>query len=248
MEKRCHYRILENNHERVSSSFEYKSRVKEAAAKEIPDLLDLPPEKQFEILKTWTSPNKPRITNYLGECFLKIATHLSYKPNFVNYMFKDDMVCDGIENCVQYINNFDPAKSSNPFAYFTQIIHYAFLRRIQREKRQLEIKNKISWAIWIWKRSCGMIISLTVVTIQDYNSIKITRQASSACVIDEGCHYHRSTFRCSKELETLFLWLFLKFCNDIFSIFPKKTVSLLSLIWEIPLIIVPVLISIACLP
>ena len=86
---------------------------------------------------------KPRITNYLGECFLKIATHLSYKPNFVNYMFKDDMVCDGIENCVQYINNFNPEKSQNPFAYFTQIIHYAFLRRIQREKRQLEIKNKI---------------------------------------------------------------------------------------------------------
>ena len=87
--------------------------------------------------------DKPRITNYLGECFLKIATHLSYKPNFVNYMFKDDMVCDGIENCVQYINNFDPAKSSNPFAYFTQIILYAFLRRIQREKRQLEVINKI---------------------------------------------------------------------------------------------------------
>ena len=86
---------------------------------------------------------KPRITNYLGECFLKIATHLSYKPNFVNYMFKDDMVCDGIENCVQYINNFDPDKSKNPFAYFTQIIHYAFLRRIQKEKKQLEIKQKI---------------------------------------------------------------------------------------------------------
>ena len=86
---------------------------------------------------------KPQIPRYIGECFLKIANHLSYKPNFVNYMFKDDMVCDGIENCVQYINNFDPAKSSNPFAYFTQIIHYAFLRRIQREKRQLEVKNKI---------------------------------------------------------------------------------------------------------
>ena len=86
---------------------------------------------------------KPRISNYLGECFLKIATHLSYKPNFVNYMFKDDMICDGIENCVQYINNFNPEKSSNPFAYFTQIIQYAFLRRIQKEKRQLEIKTKI---------------------------------------------------------------------------------------------------------
>ena len=86
---------------------------------------------------------KPRITRYIGECFLKIATHLSFKPNFVNYMFKDDMVCDGIENCVQYINNFNPEKSKNPFAYFTQIIHYAFLRRIQKEKKQLEIKTKI---------------------------------------------------------------------------------------------------------
>ena len=93
---------------------------------------------------------KPRITNYLGECFLKIATHLSYKPNFVNYMFRDDMISDGIENCVQYIHNFDPETSQsnyedgqNPFAYFTQIIHYAFLRRIQKEKKQLDIKTKI---------------------------------------------------------------------------------------------------------
>ena len=86
---------------------------------------------------------RPRITNYLGECFLKIATHLSFKPNFVNYMFKDDMISDGIENCVQYINNFNPEKSQNPFAYFTQIIHYAFLRRIQKEKKQLDIKNRI---------------------------------------------------------------------------------------------------------
>ena len=58
-------------------------------------------------------------------------------------MFRDDMISDGIENCVQYIHNFDPAKSKNPFAYFTQIIHYAFLRRIQKEKKQLDIKNKI---------------------------------------------------------------------------------------------------------
>ena len=86
---------------------------------------------------------KPQIPRYIGECFLKIANHLSYKPNFVNYMFKDDMICDGIENCVRYIHNFNPDKSKNPFAYFTQIIYYAFLRRIQQEKKQLEIKNKI---------------------------------------------------------------------------------------------------------
>ena len=85
----------------------------------------------------------PQIPRYIGECFLKIANHLSYKPNFVNYMFREDMISDGIENCVQYIHNFDPEKSKNPFAYFTQIIHYAFLRRIQKEKKQLDIKTKI---------------------------------------------------------------------------------------------------------
>ena len=87
--------------------------------------------------------SRPIVPNYVGECFLKIATHLSYKPNFVNYMFREDMICDGIVNCLQYIDNFNPEKSSNPFAYFTQIIYYAFLRRIQKEKRQLEIKSKI---------------------------------------------------------------------------------------------------------
>ena len=86
---------------------------------------------------------KPKVPEYIGECFLKIATHLSYRPNFVNYMFKDDMICDGIENCLQYIDNFNPEKSQNPFAYFTQIIYFAFLRRIQKEKKQLDIKTKI---------------------------------------------------------------------------------------------------------
>ena len=86
---------------------------------------------------------KPPVTNYIGECFLKIANHLSYRPNFINYTFRDDMVSDGIENCLQYLDNFNPAKSSNPFAYFTQIIYYAFVRRIQKEKKQVIIKQKL---------------------------------------------------------------------------------------------------------
>jgi len=111
-----------NNRELLEALIVYRAKVANAKENDLP---------------------KPRITNYLGECFLKIATHLSYKPNFVNYMFREDMICDGIENCVQYIKNFDPEKSSNPFAYFTQIIHYAFLRRIQKEKRQMDIRAKI---------------------------------------------------------------------------------------------------------
>ena len=86
---------------------------------------------------------KPQVTNYIGECFLKIANHLSYRPNFINYTFRDDMISDGIENCLQYLDNFNPTKSNNPFAYFTQIIYFAFIRRIQKEKKQVTIKQKL---------------------------------------------------------------------------------------------------------
>ena len=86
---------------------------------------------------------KPPVTDYIGECFLKIANHLSYRPNFINYTFRDDMISDGIENCLMYLDNFDPVKSKNPFAYFTQIIYYAFVRRIQKEKKQVTIKHKM---------------------------------------------------------------------------------------------------------
>ena len=86
---------------------------------------------------------KPDVTNYIGECFLKIANHLSYRPNFINYTYRDDMISDGIENCLQYMNNFNPEKSTNPFAYFTQIIYYAFIRRIQKEKKQSLVKQKM---------------------------------------------------------------------------------------------------------
>ena len=86
--------------------------------------------------------NKPPVTDYIGSCFLKIANHLSYRPNFINYTYKEEMISDGIENCLQYVKNFNPEKSNNPFAYFTQIIYYAFLRRIQKEKKQAHVKNK----------------------------------------------------------------------------------------------------------
>jgi len=83
----------------------------------------------------------PRIPSYVGECIMKIATHLAHKPNFTNYSFKEEMISDGIENCLLYLTNFDVAKSENPFAYFTQIIYFAFLRRIQKEKKYIYTKH-----------------------------------------------------------------------------------------------------------
>ena len=109
-----------NNKDFLHAIIQYKNKVEKARSRR---------QKTTIKVSTWG-------------CFLKIAQHLSYKANFVNYMFKDDMIGDGIENCITYIDNFDPAESSNPFAYFTQIIYYAFLRRIQK-KKQVDIKNKM---------------------------------------------------------------------------------------------------------
>lgn len=111
-----------NNKDFLEAIVEMKRKVKEAEEQGLP---------------------KPIVSNYIGECILKIATHLSYKPNFINYSYRDDMILDGVENCIQYIDNFNPDKSSNPFAYFTQIIYYAFLRRIAKEKKQSYIKGKL---------------------------------------------------------------------------------------------------------
>jgi hypothetical protein len=153
-----------NNKEFLEALVVYRCRVE----RNFKELNGREPTKE-DRSKHW--PGKPPITNYLGESFLKIATHLSYKPNFVNYMFREDMISDGVENCVQYIHNFDPEKSKNPFAYFTQILHYAFLRRIQKEKKQLDIKTKI-----IEKTGYDEVMmvddSLLSGTHSDYNQIK----------------------------------------------------------------------------
>ena len=93
---------------------------------------------------------KPQMTEYIGECIYKIATRLSTRPNFINYTYRDEMICDAIENCIQYIGNFNREKSDNAFAYITQICYYAFLRRIQKEKKQVFIKQQA-------KDAAGMI-------------------------------------------------------------------------------------------
>ncbi len=87
----------------------------------------------------------PRITEYIGRCFLRIAEGLSHKPNFVRYTYREEMVMDGVENCIKAIMNYNieaatRTGSPNAFAYFTQINYYAFIRRIMKEKKQQDIK------------------------------------------------------------------------------------------------------------
>jgi hypothetical protein len=85
---------------------------------------------------------RPEISNYIGECLLTIANRFASKPSFSGYSFKEEMIADGYENCIMYMHNFDPQKYNNPFAYFTQIIKFSFIRRIQREKKQQYVKLK----------------------------------------------------------------------------------------------------------
>lgn len=89
----------------------------------------------------------PRITEYIGRCFLKIAEGLSHKPNFIRYTYREEMVMDAVENCIKAIMNYNIAATTrtgypNAFAYFTQICYYAFIRRIMKEKKQQDIKFK----------------------------------------------------------------------------------------------------------
>ena len=111
-----------NNKEFLQAIIDWKEKVKDAES---------------------AGEEQPPVTDYIGECFMKIAQHLSFRPNFINYSYKEEMIGDGIENCLQYVNNFNPEKSKNPFSYFTQIIYYAFIRRIQKEKKQSHTKHKI---------------------------------------------------------------------------------------------------------
>ena len=85
---------------------------------------------------------KPRVSEYIGKCIYLIAENLSHKPRFMNYSFIEEMKSDAIENCFLYFDNFSPDKSQNPFAYFTQIIYYAFHRRINKEEKNRYIMYK----------------------------------------------------------------------------------------------------------
>ena len=120
MGKKVHY---VNNKDFYNEMVEYKKQLRESEA---------------------IGEDKPQLTDYIAKCFWDIAMGLSNKPNFINYTYRDEMIMDGVENCIRYCHNFDPEKSKNPFAYFTQIIYYAFLRRIEKEKKQTYVKFKLT--------------------------------------------------------------------------------------------------------
>lgn len=98
--------------------------------------------RQYFAAKDANLPEPP-IPEFVGECLLKIATRFAYHPRFARYSYKDDFTADAVETMIRYLMNFNPDKSTNPFAYFTQIAYHAFFRRINLERKQQYIKYRM---------------------------------------------------------------------------------------------------------
>lgn len=110
-----------NNKEFLNAFIEYNKAYKEAKSK---------------------GEQPPKIPDYIGMCFIKIAEKFSNHKSFIGYPYKDEMIADAIENCIMYAYDFDPNRGTNPFAYFTTVVWHAFVRRINKENKNKYIVYK----------------------------------------------------------------------------------------------------------
>jgi hypothetical protein len=100
-------------------------------------------ERKMIISTLSVTDEKPPVSNYIGKCIYDICNNLAFMPKFINYSYRNEMVGDAIESCLKAVDNFDVEKSANPFGYFTQIAFYAFLNRIDKEKKEAYIRAKV---------------------------------------------------------------------------------------------------------
>src|SRR5262245_54907688 len=105
----------------------------------------------IEYKEAYNAGHNPQISNYIGECIILIANKMSNHRWFNGYSehWKQEMVGDAIENCVQYLYNFDHERFNNPFAYLTQIVYFAFRRRLETERKNQATKIKNTDAFFI---------------------------------------------------------------------------------------------------
>jgi DNA-directed RNA polymerase specialized sigma24 family protein len=80
------------------------------------------------------------MTDGLGDAIYNIAYRMGFRPRFINYTYKEDMIGDAMLKMVLALKNknFDP-KKGNAFSYFSKITWHAFFNRIKKEKKSREI-------------------------------------------------------------------------------------------------------------
>lgn len=135
-----------------------------------------------EYKKQYSLNPETRISEYIGFCIMEICTRFSLRPNFVNYSYREDMIGDAIENCIRYIKNFDSSKSTNAFAYFTQIAYFAFIRRLAREKKQSMIKQQAQLDAFCEQMNAFALSNDEMITPNDIAEIhtRIVQQSSQS--------------------------------------------------------------------
>ena len=84
-----------------------------------------------------------RVTDKLARMLLLIAERYSRKSWFSGYSYREDMVALAMANLCQNALKFDPAKSSNPFAYYTTAIHNCFQQYKHDEKKHRNIRDSL---------------------------------------------------------------------------------------------------------
>ena len=84
-----------------------------------------------------------QISDKLGRMFMIMSRRIATKPNFSGYSYKEEMIGNGVVACCGALHKFDPDKSTNTFAYYTSIIHNAFIQILNKEKKQQDIRDAL---------------------------------------------------------------------------------------------------------
>lgn len=83
-----------------------------------------------------------KMSDELAKMTMMLVDKYAKHPQFANiYSYKEDMISFTYLTLFRQWHNFDPAKSDNPFAYFTQIAKHAFFQYVNMEKKQRLIKD-----------------------------------------------------------------------------------------------------------
>ena len=84
-----------------------------------------------------------KMTNNLARMFLKLCERYATRGNVRGYTYNDEMRGQAILQLTQIGLQFDESKSDNPFAYYTAAVTNSFVRIINLEKRNQNIRDDI---------------------------------------------------------------------------------------------------------
>jgi len=126
-----------------------KTVVVKSVTKKQPKALPVRKPKNYlnnkDMLAQWKlSSDQDAITDTFANMLMLLTKRYSSKVRFnVCDTFRDDMESFALLTVSKVWRSFNPDKSDNPFAYFTQVIKRAFYQYQNLERRQRDISNEL---------------------------------------------------------------------------------------------------------